>query len=154
MKVYLDSIGCRLNQSEIEGYARQFHAAGHELVASPEGADLVVVNTCAVTAAAASDSRQKVRQAARLGAREIAVTGLRGIAALEGLVIQASSLGKYKTIFQAAAVAGLSLHYEYFTIDFHAVGVVLFWIALVFTLWSGWAYFKGLRKIFSPGPQA
>lgn len=87
-------------------------------------------------------------------AREIAVTGLRGIAALEGLVIQASSLGKYKTVFQAAAVAGLSLHYEYFTIDFHAVGVVLFWIALFFTLWSGWAYFKGLRKIFSPGPQA
>ena len=75
MKVYLDSVGCRLNQSEIESYARQFRAAGHELVASPAEADLVVINTCAVTAAAASDSRQKVRLAARLGGREIVVTG-------------------------------------------------------------------------------
>ncbi len=75
MKVYLDSVGCRLNQSEIEIYARQFRQAGYELVASPEGADLAVVNTCAVTAQAASDSRQKIRQAARLGAQEVAVTG-------------------------------------------------------------------------------
>jgi len=75
MRVYLDSVGCRLNQSEIEAYARQFHAAGHTLVAAPEEADLVVVNTCAVTQAAASDSRQKIRQAARGGAGEIAVTG-------------------------------------------------------------------------------
>ncbi len=75
MKIYLDTVGCRLNQSEIELYARQFRSAGHTLVASPEEADLAVVNTCAVTAAAASDSRQKIRQAARAGAREVAVTG-------------------------------------------------------------------------------
>ncbi len=75
MKVYLDTIGCRLNQSEIESYARQFTAAGHSLVPTAEEADLVVVNTCAVTNAAASDSRQKIRQAARAGAKEIAVTG-------------------------------------------------------------------------------
>jgi len=75
MKIFLDSVGCRLNQSEIESYARQFHAAGHDLVPAPEDADLVVVNTCAVTAAAVSDSRAKIRQANRLGAREIVVTG-------------------------------------------------------------------------------
>jgi len=75
MRVYLDSIGCRLNQSEIEAYARQFHAAGHTLVASAEQADLVVINTCTVTQAAASDSRHKIRQVARAGAGEIAVTG-------------------------------------------------------------------------------
>ncbi len=75
MKVYLDTIGCRLNQSEIEKMARQFRAAGHEIVASPAAADLVVVNTCAVTSAAASDSRQKIRQAARAGDAEIVVTG-------------------------------------------------------------------------------
>src|SRR5512147_525985 len=75
MKIYLDTIGCRLNQSEIENYARQFRAAGHTLVPKAEEADLVVVNTCAVTAAAASDSRQKIRQAARSGAGEIVVTG-------------------------------------------------------------------------------
>lgn len=75
MKIYLDSIGCRLNQSEIEAYASQFHLAGHELVASAGEADLAVVNTCAVTAAADSDSRSRIRQAARTGAGEVVVTG-------------------------------------------------------------------------------
>ena len=75
MKIFLDSVGCRLNQSEIEAYARQFTAAGHSLVPTPDQADLVVVNTCTVTAAAAADSREKIRQAARAGAGEVVVTG-------------------------------------------------------------------------------
>lgn len=75
MKIYLDTIGCRLNQAEIERYARQFRAAGHTLVANPEDADMAVVNTCAVTTAAASDSRQKIRQTARAGVDQIVVTG-------------------------------------------------------------------------------
>ena len=75
MKIYLDSIGCRLNQSEIERFGRQFRAAGHSLVSQAEDADLVVVNTCTVTAAAASDSRQKIRQAARAGAQQVVATG-------------------------------------------------------------------------------
>lgn len=75
MKVYLDSIGCRLNQSEIEHMAQQFRAAGHEILPSAQGADLAVINTCAVTAEAAADSRGCVRRAARAGAGEIVVTG-------------------------------------------------------------------------------
>jgi threonylcarbamoyladenosine tRNA methylthiotransferase MtaB len=75
MKIFLDSIGCRLNQSEIERMALQFRAAGHEVVDNPADADLVVVNTCAVTTEAASDSRQKIRQAHRAGNAAIAVTG-------------------------------------------------------------------------------
>ncbi|RPI79003.1 MAG: MiaB/RimO family radical SAM methylthiotransferase [Chloroflexi bacterium] len=75
MKVFLNMVGCRLNQSEIETFARQFRSAGHTIVAVPDDADLVVVNTCAVTAGAASDSRQKIRQAARSGAKEIIATG-------------------------------------------------------------------------------
>ncbi len=75
MKVYLDTVGCRLNQSEIETYARQFTAAGHQLVGSMQEADLMVLNTCTVTSAAASDSRQKVRQAEHAGIEQIVVTG-------------------------------------------------------------------------------
>lgn len=75
MKIYLDTIGCRLNQSEIEIMARQFRTAGHEIVASAAEADLAVVNTCTVTAEAASDSRAAVRRARRLGAGEVIVTG-------------------------------------------------------------------------------
>ncbi len=75
MKIYLDTIGCRLNQSEIETYASQFHLLDHELVATAGEADLAVINTCAVTAAAASDSRSRIRRAARMGAAEVVVTG-------------------------------------------------------------------------------
>ncbi len=74
MKVFFDTIGCRLNQAEIERYAAQFLARGHELVGDAESADLVVVNTCSVTAAAASDSRGKIRAAAKNGA-QVVVTG-------------------------------------------------------------------------------
>ncbi|MBU0511167.1 MAG: MiaB/RimO family radical SAM methylthiotransferase [Chloroflexi bacterium] len=75
MKIFLDTIGCRLNQSEIETYARQFRAAGHYLVADHAEADLAVINTCMVTAAAAADSRKKIRGVARAGAAEVVVTG-------------------------------------------------------------------------------
>ncbi len=75
MKVYLDTVGCRLNQAEIEMMGRQFRAAGHEMVAAAEAADMAVVNTCAVTSEAASDSRAAVRRIAGAGVPEITVTG-------------------------------------------------------------------------------
>lgn len=75
MKVYLDTIGCRLNQSEIEAFARQFRAAGHEIVDQADDADYVVVNTCAVTSQAASDSRSRIRHAARVTQGQVIVTG-------------------------------------------------------------------------------
>ncbi len=75
MKIFLDTIGCRLNQAEIEQMARQFRSAGHEIVAAASEADLAVVNTCAVTSEAAADSRSKIRQAARLGVEQIVATG-------------------------------------------------------------------------------
>src|SRR3990167_314863 len=79
--------------------------------------------------------------------REIAVTGLRAMASVEGVVIAAGRLGKYKTVFQIASVAALIVHYKFLGIDFHIAGMVLLWIALVFTIWSGVDYFvRFLRK--------
>ena len=75
MKIFLDTIGCRLNQAEIESLARQFREAGHEIAASAAEADLAVVNTCTVTSNAASDSRAAIRRASRLGMGEVVVTG-------------------------------------------------------------------------------
>jgi threonylcarbamoyladenosine tRNA methylthiotransferase MtaB len=75
MKIYLDTVGCRLNQAEIETYARQFRLAGHELVSTPEEADLAVINTCTVTTRADADSRQKLRHMARSGVPQIVATG-------------------------------------------------------------------------------
>ena len=83
-------------------------------------------------------------------ARELAVTGLRAVAVSEKIVIQASKLGKLKTIFQAIAIILLTLHYEYFSVDFHKVGLVFIWIALALTLWSGWDYFKQFNVLFEP----
>lgn len=78
--------------------------------------------------------------------RELAVTGLRSVVTDQGADVSASMLGKYKTGFQIAAIIPLLIHYSYFGIDFHAVGMPLFWIALVITLWSGADYFVRLWK--------
>jgi threonylcarbamoyladenosine tRNA methylthiotransferase MtaB len=76
MKVYLDSIGCRLNQSEIETIARQLLANGHEIVSDPARADKAVINTCAVTGEAAKDARKMTRRIHRLNpTAEIMLTG-------------------------------------------------------------------------------
>ena len=76
MKVYLDSIGCRLNQSEIETMARQLLAAGHEIVGNAAEAEQIVLNTCAVTKEATRDTGSKVRRWVRENdSAEITVTG-------------------------------------------------------------------------------
>lgn len=86
MKVFLDSIGCRLNQSEIETMARQLLAGGHELVTRAEEADKVVLNTCAVTRAAARDARRKTRRYHRKNeGAEIVLTGCYATVAPEEL---------------------------------------------------------------------
>jgi threonylcarbamoyladenosine tRNA methylthiotransferase MtaB len=75
MKIFLDSIGCRLNLAEIETLARQFRQAGHEIVAAATEADLAIINTCTVTSEAASDSRAAIRRANRQDVGNVIVTG-------------------------------------------------------------------------------
>ncbi len=75
MRIYLDQLGCRLNFSENYTLAGRLQAAGHQVVARPEDAQVIVLNTCAVTQAAVADSRQKARQAARAGAKRLVLTG-------------------------------------------------------------------------------
>ncbi|MFP3869811.1 MAG: CDP-diacylglycerol--glycerol-3-phosphate 3-phosphatidyltransferase [Syntrophobacteria bacterium] len=83
--------------------------------------------------------------------RELAITGLRGIASSGGTTITASYLGKKKMVFQTVAVLGLLLHYEYFGIDFHAVGMVFLWMAVIVTLWSGAVYFRRFWHVLVAG---
>jgi threonylcarbamoyladenosine tRNA methylthiotransferase MtaB len=76
MRIRLDSIGCRLNISEIEEMARAFAGAGHRIVGPGELADLYVFNSCAVTHVAAQKSRQIVRQMRRANPQAaVVVTG-------------------------------------------------------------------------------
>ncbi len=79
--------------------------------------------------------------------REIAVTGLRNIVAQTGKDISASSLGKYKTGFQIAAVIPLLIHFQHLTIDFQAIGTIFLWVALILTIWSGTDYFIRFRSL-------
>ncbi len=71
--------------------------------------------------------------------RELAVTGLRAIAASQSEVIPADPLGKYKTVFQAAAVVLIMMNIAFWD-------RLLLWLALLITLASGANYFIKFRK--------
>ncbi|MBU2055690.1 MAG: CDP-diacylglycerol--glycerol-3-phosphate 3-phosphatidyltransferase [Proteobacteria bacterium] len=83
--------------------------------------------------------------------RDFAVDGIRTIASSEGIFIQASPLGKRKTLCQIFAVSALMIHYPFIGADAHMVGMVILYIALVLTIVSGIDYFikfyrTGVRK--------
>ena len=74
--------------------------------------------------------------------RDLFVDGMRSIASAEGLVIDASRLGKQKTLCQIVAVSALLIHYDtVLGLNAHAVGMVILYLALALTLWSGVDYF-------------
>ena len=78
--------------------------------------------------------------------RELAVTGLRGVALSMGTVVPASTFGKWKTVTQYVAVTLLILEKgvppEMF-MPFHLVSTVVLWVALGVTVLSGVDYFYG-----------
>jgi len=86
--------------------------------------------------------------------RELAVTGLRGVALSMGVVVPASSLGKLKTVSQYVAVTILILERgvprEY--VPFHLVSVGVLWVAVGLTVVSGADYFY--RFFLKAGPRA
>jgi CDP-diacylglycerol--glycerol-3-phosphate 3-phosphatidyltransferase len=91
--------------------------------------------------------------------REIIITGLRGLASTEGIVIPASNLGKFKTIFQITAILGLLLHFDYYWffsiqhpylhVNMHNFGIFFLWIAFVLTIWSGVDYLRKFVRFFA-----
>ena len=86
--------------------------------------------------------------------RELAVTGLRGVALSMGVVVPASKLGKLKTVSQYVAITILILERgvppEY--VPFHLISVGALWGALALTVVSGADYFY--RFFLKAGPQA
>ncbi len=65
MRVRLSTLGCRLNEAELAGWSRAFEARGCRISGEGEAADLIVVNTCAVTAEAVRKSRKLLRRLQR-----------------------------------------------------------------------------------------
>lgn len=72
--------------------------------------------------------------------RELIITGLRAIAADEGVVIAADKFGKWKTILQIVALVPLILHYPWFGVSPVPLGEFLLYIAVILTVFSGANY--------------
>ena len=62
MLIHLKTLGCRLNEAELETWAQAFHKAGHKISLELKSADIVIINSCAVTQEAARKSRQLIRR--------------------------------------------------------------------------------------------
>ena len=100
--------------------------------------------------------------------REFIVTGLRTIAAGEGLVIAASQGGKWKTGLQLSGLSSLIIHYVYpmnflfgtWPVDFHRTGICMLYASLVPSVTSAFGYFKAFldevtkREVLAKGPSA
>lgn len=85
--------------------------------------------------------------------REFAVSGLRAIAAQQGVTIAASPLGKGKTVSQVIAISLLILGYSLG--EFVFIGHVALWVVVIFALGSGVDYFvKFSRAILHPESQS
>ncbi|MCI5124270.1 MAG: tRNA (N(6)-L-threonylcarbamoyladenosine(37)-C(2))-methylthiotransferase MtaB, partial [Candidatus Electrothrix sp. AR5] len=75
-KVKVATLGCKVNQFESASFISEFREQGCELVSASEEADILVVNTCAVTARAGQQSRQLIRKLRRSNSEaRLLVTG-------------------------------------------------------------------------------
>jgi phosphatidylglycerophosphate synthase len=73
--------------------------------------------------------------------RELAVTGLRGIASAGGQVVAATWPGKVKTLTQNVAIGALLFPDPTLGLPAHRIGLTLLAVATLLTLWSGYVYF-------------
>jgi CDP-diacylglycerol---glycerol-3-phosphate 3-phosphatidyltransferase len=87
--------------------------------------------------------------------RELIVSGLRTIAATEGLVIAAGQEGKWKTSLQLVGIIALCIYYVHplelgfatYPVNYAVVGRVLIYLSTLLSLWSGALYFKGFLNM-------
>ena len=66
MNVYFYTLGCKVNQYETEAMTENFEASGYTIVKDPKDADVIVVNSCTVTANSDQKTRQSVRRFKRV----------------------------------------------------------------------------------------
>ncbi len=71
--VAIQTHGCKLNQADSSLLARRFRQAGYRVVESAAQADIYVLNTCTVTAAADAKARQALRAARRSNPNAVVV---------------------------------------------------------------------------------
>lgn len=86
-------------------------------------------------------------------AREFTITGLRSVAASEGVVIAAGWSGKIKTIAQMVAISLLLLKNWPFSYTGIPMDQIILWIAIVMTIYSGVEYIVQSRGLFFEGKE-
>lgn len=82
--------------------------------------------------------------------REFIVTGLRQVAASEGLVIAAGQEGKWKTALQLVGIVAMCIHYTHpvfllagwYDVNFNLIGKILVYLSTAFSVWSAGVYFQ------------
>ncbi|MBW2658594.1 MAG: tRNA (N(6)-L-threonylcarbamoyladenosine(37)-C(2))-methylthiotransferase MtaB [Deltaproteobacteria bacterium] len=75
-KVSVITLGCKVNQYESASFKTSFEDAGYTIATAKEEAEIIVINTCAVTANAGAQSRQAIRHAVRTSPdADIIITG-------------------------------------------------------------------------------
>lgn len=79
--------------------------------------------------------------------RDIAVSGMRLIAAESGHTIKVSAFGKIKTIVQDVGVFSLMVGSDIFEIPFRVTGMICIWTALAVSIYSGYLYFEEFLNI-------
>lgn len=92
--------------------------------------------------------------------RELAVTGLRGIASAQGIVIAAGDSGKIKTTFATVGMCGLLLHYPYLihtglggvVLDIYQLGLAFTYISVLFSIYSAVEYVYGFVRALGNQP--
>jgi CDP-diacylglycerol---glycerol-3-phosphate 3-phosphatidyltransferase len=92
--------------------------------------------------------------------REFIVTGLRQLAASEGMVIAAGQEGKWKTSLQLVGIVSLCVHFTHpmwffgpwFDVNYNAVGLVLLYVSAAFSLWSAAVYFRAFFAMLDGKP--
>ena len=115
MKVYVYTLGCRLNQCESEAIADSFSKSGFDVIKDYESADVIVVNTCTVT----SKAEQKARRMIRLFSQEAKAVIATGCYA-EVNREEVESLGDNVVIFslgEKASILSLPEHIERMTLS-------------------------------------
>lgn len=102
MKVYVYTLGCRLNQCESEALSDSFKKEGFEILKESKDAELIIVNTCAVTSKAEQKARRMIRLFSQ-AAKCVIVTGCYGEKDRERL----ESIGENVVVFSLDKKASL-----------------------------------------------
>lgn len=104
-------------------------------------ADKLLITSALIVLVEVDASRVPAWMVIVIVGREFAVTGLRAMAASDGIVIPAETSGKYKVGAQITAILSFVLHHAFTSSWMITLGVSALWLALLLAIWSGTQYF-------------